>query len=151
MHASLFLLMSVILFFAGVLLADPPAKPAKVEIIQKWSGTIQEAPFHTAVVVDAEAFAEVWNRLGVPGKTPDLDFTRHIVLAAAIRTSGLYIWPSLDASGDLKTGIVATPDQPAFISYALAVIPRPGIKTVDGNPLESRILILPKGGKKIKH
>lgn len=150
MHASLFVLMSVILFSAGVLMADPPAKPGKVEVIQKWSGTIKEAPFHTAVIVDAEAFAEAWNRLGVPGNTPNLDFTRCVVIAAAIRTSGLYIWPSLDESGDLKTGIVATPDQPGYISYALAVIPRLGIKTVDGNPLENRMLILPTSAKTMK-
>jgi len=147
MHPSLFVLMSGIFFFTGVLMADPPAKSAKVEVIQKWSGKIKEAPFHTAVIVDAEAFAEAWNRLGVPGNTPNLDFTRLIVIAAAIRTSGLYIWPSLDESGDLKTGIVATPDQPAYISYALAAIRRPGIKTVDGNPLENRTLILPKNDK----
>lgn len=43
--------------------------------------------------------------------------------------------PMIDDRGDLKRNVVATPDAPSFLSWAVCAIEREGIRSVDGQPL----------------
>lgn len=126
-------LLSILLLAAG-LWADPPPEPAKVEVLREWRGQIR-TPFRPSLITDQEAFATAWAVFEQPGPAPSVDFREHAVIAAAVRTSGLFARPTLDADGDLHLGVVATPDQPPFHSCILALIPRAGVKSVEGKPL----------------
>jgi len=109
-----------------------------VKLLQQWKGRIsldKSAPT-MAYLADAAAIKALWQDWEIKGSPPKINFQKELLLVAAVR-SGLVIChpPLLDDRGDLKTQIVATPDAPAFRSYVLYLIPRAGIRSIDGKPL----------------
>lgn len=113
-----------------------PMRP--VEVLREWRGrvglesSVRSVPF----VADAGALKALWKELGVAGPVPPVDFERHLLLVGVVRSSlVMCMGPVLDDRGDLKPNMVATPDHPAFWSYALCLVERAGILTVGGVPL----------------
>lgn len=135
----------VVLFAAAVAgcVGSPAAgaqtvPPRPVPIVREWKGTvslersISAPPF----IADQAALRRIWQELGRPDPVPDVDFRRHLLLVAVVR-SGLvrFMGPVLDDLGDLRPNVVATPDQPAYRSYVLGLVLREGIRSVGGAPL----------------
>ena len=110
-----------------------------VELLRQWRGRVSpESEYQfPSWVGDQETLKTVWARLGVQEPLPLIDFKNQLVLVGVVR-SGLvmFMQPVLDDKGDLKRNLVATPDAPAFRSYAVGVIAREGIRSIDGQPLK---------------
>jgi hypothetical protein len=110
-----------------------------VELLREWRGRIsheskQQFP---SWIGDEETLKTVWAGLGVQEPLPRIDFKTQLVLVGVVR-SGLVMFkqPVLDDKGNLTRNLVATPDAPAFRSYAVAVIAREGIRSIDGERLK---------------
>jgi hypothetical protein len=111
----------------------------KVELLRQWRGRISlenEYQF-PAWVGDEETLKTVWTRLEIQEPLPRVDFRNQLVLVGVVR-SGLvkFMQPVLDDEGNLKRNLVATPDAPSFRSYAVGVIAREGIRSIDGARLK---------------
>lgn len=110
-----------------------------VELLRQWRGKISPENKHQfpAWVGDQETLETVWARLEVQEPLPRIDFSKQLLLIGVVR-SGLVMFkqPVLDDEGDLKRNIVATPDAPPFRSYAVGVIAREGIRSIDGERLK---------------
>lgn len=113
-----------------------PMRP--VPILREWRGrvSLDRAVEGISVVTDRGRLERLWAELGIAERVPDIDFGEHLLLVA-IERSGLVLFmgPVVDDRGDLKPNSVATPDQPAFRSYALGLVSRAGIRSVGGAPL----------------
>lgn len=113
-----------------------PMRP--LEVVREWRGrvgldrSVQPVPF----VADAEALGKLWEDWGIQEPVPRVDFRRHLLLVGVVRSSVVRcMGPVLDDRGDLRPNVVATPDYPAFWSYALCLVERAGVRTVSGVPL----------------
>jgi hypothetical protein len=110
----------------------------KAVVVKQWRGTlpIDRAPMRVSHVTDAVTLGKLWKSWEVAYPLPNVDFSRQIVLAAMAR-SGLvmFMGPVIDADGDLKKNVVATPDAPNYWSWAISVVERDGVVSVDGKPL----------------
>jgi hypothetical protein len=110
-----------------------------VELLRQWRGRISLENKHQfpAWVGDQETLKTVWAGLGVQEPLPQIDFKNQLVLVGVVR-SGLvmFMQPVLDDKGNLKRNLVATPDAPSFRSYAVGVIAREGIRSIDGERLK---------------
>ncbi|HSG49322.1 MAG TPA: hypothetical protein VLA43_15985, partial [Longimicrobiales bacterium] len=113
-----------------------PMRPVKV--VREWRGRVglerkvQPVPF----VADAQALKTLWEEWGLTGTVPSVDFGRHLLVVGVARSSlVMCMGPVLDDQGDLKPNVVATPDYPAFWSYALCLVERAGVRSVGGVPL----------------
>lgn len=98
-------------------------------------------PATTAVVTDARAFAREWDRLGLKGPAPRVNFKEYVVVVA-FRVSGL----EFEARGGLEldpTGNANVVGPPAFVigtdagwySTTIGVFPRRGVTAVGGQKL----------------
>ncbi|MFN2240077.1 MAG: hypothetical protein ABR524_11860 [Thermoanaerobaculia bacterium] len=110
----------------------------KAVVVRQWKGRLplEKGPLGTRHVTDAASLEKIWAMWEIGEPMPRVDFTRQIVLVAIVR-SGLvtFMEPMIDDRGDLKRNVVATPDAPSFLSWAVCVIEREGIRSVDGQPL----------------
>jgi hypothetical protein len=107
-------------------------------VVKQWRGVlpIDRAPMRVSHVTEAATLAKLWKSWEVSDPLPKVDFSRQIVLAAIVR-SGLvkFMGPVIDADGDLKKNVVATPDVPNYWSWAISVVERDGVVSVDGEPV----------------
>jgi hypothetical protein len=107
-------------------------------VVQEWRGRLglEHDPLRVGHVSDATTFAKLWASWQVAEPLPPIDFSRHLVLTAIVR-SGLVMFkqPVIDDQGDLKPNVVATPDAPNFYSWAICVVERHGIRSIRGAPL----------------
>ncbi|MGK2856003.1 MAG: hypothetical protein ACSLFQ_02225 [Thermoanaerobaculia bacterium] len=110
-----------------------------VELLRQWRGrvSLENAHQFPPWVGDQETLKTVWAGLGAQEPLPRIDFKTELVLVGVVR-SGLvtFMQPVLDDKGDLKRNLVATPDAPSFRSYAVAVIAREGIRSIDGERVQ---------------
>lgn len=110
----------------------------KAVVIREWKGrlALEKTPYRVTHVTDAATLEKLWAEWEIGEPMPNVDFSRQIVLVAVVR-SGLVMFkePTIDDRGDLKRNVVATPDAPSFWSWALCLIEREGIRSVDGRPL----------------
>ena len=66
---------------------------------------------------------------------PKVDFRKTLGLVA-VRRSSLVKFVGLNLEdGNLRTNVVVTPDMPDYMSCAIVLIKRTGIKKVNGNPV----------------
>jgi hypothetical protein len=110
-----------------------------VELLRQWRGRISLENEHQfpAWVGDQETLKTVWARLEVQEPLPRIDFKNQLVLVGVARSSLVtFMQPVLDDKGNLKRNLVATPDAPSFRSYAVGVIAREGIRSIDGERLK---------------
>lgn len=116
-----------------VMSAAGEARPGNLVILQEWRGRVDDTPSTLpAYAADQKTLARVWAMLRIPEKMPSIDFRERLALVVAVRSSLVQMRPQLDDAGNLSRNVVATPDQPAFKSYVVALVSRDGVKTVDG-------------------
>jgi hypothetical protein len=112
-------------------------EPGKATIVKQWKGRrpLGSEPLNPSFVTDAETLAKVWEDWGVPDPIPSIDFEKEIVLTLIVRSSTvMFIRPAIH-DGDLRRNGVATPDYPAYWSYAICLVKRDDIRSVDGETL----------------
>ena len=119
------------LAFAG---AAGASTPVKVE--QSWTGRmpLAVAPLVQSSVSTTEAWQGVWATCQMKGAAPAIDFERKLVLVAVRRSSFVRFSSVRLDNGNLTTSVTATPDAPGRMTCALALVPRAGVRTVNGAP-----------------
>jgi hypothetical protein len=114
------------------------AEAKEVKPTKQWTGSVEdeklqkEAP---TVIASAKTFEKVWKAWKPADKVPEVDFAKELVLVATTRGSRLSIRLLLEDSGNLKVGAIATRDLRPGFRYEMVVVPREGIKTVDGKEI----------------
>jgi hypothetical protein len=66
-----------------------------------------------------------------------VDFHTEVLLVATCTCSVITLSPRLDEKGDLGLGVTMTKDLTPDVAYIMALVPRQGILTVEGKPLET--------------
>jgi putative lipoprotein len=113
--------------------ADRPIMPT-----ESWKGSVDNEVLlgkPPLVIAGATAWQTLWKDWRLEGKTPDVDFTKQLVIAQTTRGSVLNVSAKLTDEGDLKVIGIATRDLRPGFRYVLWSVSREGVKTVDGQPL----------------
>jgi len=122
---------------ACVAAAAHGAPGTTVKPLKAWSGRLPlnvQPPLQSSLAT-REDMARVWAQCRVDGAVPEIDFDRRIVLVAVRRGGSAKLAPGRLLDGNLTTNVVVTPDMPPYMSCAIAVVDRAGIKTVNGAPI----------------
>ena len=122
---------------ACVAAAAHGAPGTTVKPLKSWSGRLPlnvQPPLQSSLAT-REDMARVWAQCHVHGAVPEIDFDRRIVLVAVRRGGSAKLAPGRLVDGNLTTNVVVTPDMPPYMSCAIAVVDRAGIKTVNGAPI----------------
>jgi hypothetical protein len=117
------------------------AVPGKNGVVQQWSGRVAArlAPEVTRkrFITNAGDLALLWRTWQRTDVIPTVDFDKYLILVAAGRSSVLQVRAvQIDAKGDLKTVVVATPDMTSDYAVVVTLAERTGVKTVYGQPIE---------------
>jgi hypothetical protein len=118
---------------------DKPDKGAD-EPKKEWSGSLddealqKEAPAD-GFIADAKAFAKLWKAWKLGDKVPDVDFKKNLAVVATTVGSKLNVTTKLGDNGDLKVLALATRDLRPGFRYQIVLVPRDGVKTVNGKEL----------------
>ena len=121
-----------------VVLMLQPAAPRTV--LERWAGrvdavTLAASPA-TPYVRTADDLAQLWKAWRLKAELPEIDFSQRLVLTYTGRSSVLQLRAvAVDAAGDLKPVLVATPDMTADYAFIIAVIDRAGVKSIQGVPI----------------
>ena len=127
-----------ILSLAALAMPAAFAEKKSIEAAKTWKGSVEDdallknAPKFAA---SAESLAALWKIWKIAGKPPEVDFSTSIVVV--MTTKGSILNPSfqLDEKGNLELVGMATMDYLPGFRYVLSLVPRAGVKTVDGEPL----------------
>jgi hypothetical protein len=125
----------------AVTTAVAAAEPRPVKFTREWEGEVADgakgknAP---EVITNGKALEKLWKDWGVAGKTPEVDFAKEIVVVGTTRGSRIDLVARLDDKGNLEVLSLVPRDlgerQPGF-RYAIATVPREGVKTVNKKEL----------------
>lgn len=120
--------------------ADKPAD-APMTPVHNWTGSIadlsleKKAP-EKGFVADQrtwDALREAW---GLPEEAKKVDLDDQLVLIGTTRGGTIGGKPTLSEKGDLKFVPISTRDLRPGFRYLIVVVPREGVKTVNGKPIE---------------
>jgi len=132
--------------FVTLLLARPGAAEA-VKPLKEWKGTLKdealrkEAPTqvasHIGYLTDAKAWEKLWKAWRDKEELPKVDFAKELVLVVTVSgPNQAIVGIGLDGEGDLTLGVGSTKVGGPGFGYYLAVVPRKGVKTIDGKPIK---------------
>jgi hypothetical protein len=113
------------------------AQPMTIEPFKAWSGRLpldERPPLQSSIAKDSD-WARIWKQCRVQGPSPKVDFHKTLGLVAVRRGSLVKFMNMSVEDGNLKTNVVVTPDMPDYMSCAIVLIDRSGIKKVNGNPV----------------
>jgi hypothetical protein len=125
---------------AGIIIgggALASAQAITVEPVKSWSGRVpldERPPLQSSIAKDSD-WARIWKQCRVQGPAPKVDFQKSLGLVAVRRGSIVKFMSMSVEDGNLKTNVVVTPDMPDYMSCAIVLINRTGIKKVNGNPV----------------
>jgi hypothetical protein len=133
---------TLIAIAAGLLLAAGAAMAAATDVkpTNKWSGSVddeallKEAP-KQGFIADEKTFTKVWKAWKVGDKVPTIDFKKELAVFETTSGSRLNVNARLTEDGDLKVLGLATRDLVPGFRYQILIVPREGVKTVNGKPL----------------
>jgi hypothetical protein len=126
---------------AGLMLAvsvsEVAAQKKKLEIGKTWSGSVEdEKAAKPEAIVSAKGLETVWKAWKIAGDVPKVDFDKNIVVTAHTVGSKLNLAAvNLDDKGNVDVLAIATRDIRPGFRYVLAVVPKDGVKTVNGKAL----------------
>lgn len=111
-----------------------------VTLVNKWIGktadpTHEDAAPESGIVVDAESFAQLWEKWHPGEAVPEIDFSKDMVVAMTVGgPNRMMVGDQLQMlEGDLKVNAAATRMGGPGFGHALLQVPRVGIKSVNGN------------------
>jgi hypothetical protein len=112
----------------------------EVKPTQEWSGSVDDAALQKAApqrgcITDTKAFTKLWQAWKVGEKVPAVDFIKELALVATTSGSRLDTTARLTAEGDLRVLTKATLDFGPGFRYQIVVVPREGVKMVNGKRL----------------
>jgi hypothetical protein len=116
----------------------PGAQGADVKLDKEWKGSVADADKANNApecIATEKAFKKLWKSWGLPGKVPDVDFAKQIVVLQTTSGSNISLSAKLDDKGDLKLLGIATADFGPGFRYIMASVSRKGVKTVNGKKL----------------
>lgn len=118
-------------------------KGDEVRAVDSWKGRISEEQMKLApkggYIASAETFKKLWKDWKLAGDAPKVDFEKHLIVFAMLNSSGPVLTTRLDKkSGDLIRHVVSDSDLTQDYGYHIVVIPRAGIKTIDGKGMEKQ-------------
>ncbi|MFO1313522.1 MAG: hypothetical protein U1F41_15815 [Burkholderiales bacterium] len=126
----------VLVLVAALGLAGAAVASTPVKVEKTWTGHMPVAvpPLVQSSVAASEAWKGVWATCQMQGAAPDIDFDRKLVLVAVRRSSVVRFSEVALDGANLVTKVVASPDVPKRMTCALALVPRTGVRTVNGAP-----------------
>jgi hypothetical protein len=113
-------------------------KGKQVKPLQTWQAKVKDEALKKAAPADgfittAKDFEALWKAWRGDEKVPEVDFKQNLVLVGLAGGPNLAsIGASLDDEGNLKVLVRQTLIGGPGFGYQLAVVPRAGIKTVNG-------------------
>lgn len=132
-------LLSLLVFLlAAVSTASARAEKTPVKPTSEIEGSadnvelLKEAPKFIASTADLE---KLWKAWGWADKPPKVDFTKELVVLTTTRGSRLKLLVTLDETGNLEVGGIATRDLRPGFRYILGIVSREGVKTIGGKEL----------------
>ncbi len=127
-------LLVVICFFSVRTLVAEDAKIKPVEVLQGSSEI--DAPKVPVAVVSKEGLKELWESWKLAGDVPKVDFDKNLVVTNTTKGGILKLSDvKLKEGGDLQVVAIATRDLRPGIRYLLIVVPREGVKTIEGKEI----------------
>lgn len=133
------------LFFASNILAFQIVTP-----VNQWAGktndeTHSNAAPESGIVTTQKEFAELWKKWHESEETPEIDFSKHLVLATTVGGPNRMMIPDQMqlTDGDLAFRCAATRMGGPGFGHALVQVPRDGIKSVNG-------VAVPMAAKKVE-
>lgn len=136
--------LSVLAFLLAMQPSEANDGKKQIKPTQTVSGTIDDdalsklAP-KAGYFTDQKALEGLWAVWKLKGKTPAIDFTKQIVFVQ-LATGGPNVPRAsytLDAKGDLTALSISTLKGGPGFGYSIDVLPRDGIKTYMGKPIEN--------------
>lgn len=115
------------------------AEVREIKALKEWRGRVENnlgkaAPQRGYLVSQAE-LDHLWTAWRIADK-PAVDFQTQLVLVRTCNCSLISIAPLLNEEGDLNIQVTMTKDLREDTAYCLVLIPRRGIRTVQGKALE---------------
>jgi hypothetical protein len=116
------------------------AAAREIQPLKEWRGRIEKslqpaAPAQGFLTNQAD-LDRLWEAWHIPGAKPVVDFKTQLLLVRTCNCSIIWIAPRLDDRGDLKIQVTVTKDIRPDAAYVMVLIPRQGIRTVEGKPLK---------------
>ena len=112
------------------------AQAMTIQPVKSWSGRVpldERPPLQSSIAKDSD-WARVWKQCRIEGPAPKVDFQKTLGLVAVRRGSVVKFVSMNVEDGNLTTNVVVTPDMPDYMSCAIVLVDRAGIKKVNGNP-----------------
>jgi hypothetical protein len=133
-------LLSWALFVLGLLLAPNLAQSAPLKVIKEWSGSIEDEALQknapaNGVIANAKDLEKLWKAWKLEDKVPEVDFKTQLLAVSTTVGSKLTVSAVLDEKGDLRVLGRATRDLRPGFRYHIVLVPREGVKTVNGKEL----------------
>ena len=113
------------------------AQAATVEPIKSWSGRVpldERPPLQTSIA-KASDWTRIWKQCRVEGPAPKVDFQKSLGLVAVRRGSVVKFMSVNVENGNLTTNVAVTADMPDYMSCAIVLVNRAGIRKVNGKPV----------------
>jgi hypothetical protein len=106
-------------------------------VTEQFTGYLADSDFDDVdsrhdFIVDQTVFAELWNEWNTTDAVPTVDFTQNIVVVAVVPgPNQIMMQPTLDANGNLMLKAASTRMGGPGFSYAIQIISRAGIQSVN--------------------
>lgn len=114
------------------------ADPKAITPDPLWKGSVDDVELSKdapSVIGDAKAFAKLWESWKLGDKVPEIDFKKNLVVLTTGRGSILDLRVMLNDKADLRVFGFGTKDLRPGFRYAVGVVSREGVKTVNGKKL----------------
>ncbi|MFH1090526.1 MAG: hypothetical protein V1742_03050 [Pseudomonadota bacterium] len=132
----------MLLLIAGLLclsVSETQAATREIQPLKEWRGRIDHfIPYgnpYGGYLASQAKLDKLWAEWQIPGKSPQVDFKTQLVLVRTCNCSLISIAPLLNDQGDLKIQMTMTKDLRKDTAYVLVLIPRQGIRTIEGKPI----------------
>lgn len=128
----------VALTVLGTLGPPVQAQPGEVKPSKEWTGSLEDENLRKDVpvcVTSAKSLEKLWQLWKIPGKVPDVDFTKEIVVVLTAKGSRVRLSATLEGNGNLRVMGLETRDLRPGFRYVLAAVSREGVKKVNGQEL----------------
>jgi hypothetical protein len=115
------------------------AEPTELKPEQIWQGSANDeskAKTIPKIVTSAEKLTEVWKACERTDPVPAVDFKKHLAVVLTTRGSRVNPRVSLSDEGELRVLGMETRDFRPGFRYVIGLVPREGVKTVNGEALK---------------
>ncbi|MCX5891381.1 MAG: hypothetical protein NTW80_00065 [Deltaproteobacteria bacterium] len=116
------------------------AEEREIRPLQQWRSRVNSVMGAQApaggFIVGQEELDKLWIAWQIPGNKPAVDFKTQLLLVRTCNCSLISVAPLLNDQGDLHIQVTVTKDIREGTAYVIVLIPRHGIKTIEGKPLE---------------